>query len=66
MPVHIASAAEKRRHSSGFTGGTNIPRHGLGSLRAASTVRHCTSKEQYDSRVNGKEYTLIANAKVEI
>jgi hypothetical protein len=64
MPVHIASAAEKRRHSSGFTGGTNIPR--LGSLRAASTVRHCTSKEQYDSRVNGKEYTLIANAKVEI
>ena len=50
--------------SSCFTGRTNImiPRNGSD----ASTVRHCTSKEQYASRANGKEYTLSANAKLEI
>lgn len=60
--MRIGSAAEKCWHSSCCTGGTNIP-----LLRSAvSTMRHCASKEQYDSRVNGKEYTLIASAKLEI
>ena len=62
VPVRVGSAAEKCWHSSCCTGGTNIP-----LLRsAASTMRHCASKEQYDSRVNGKEYTLITKAKFEI
>jgi hypothetical protein len=60
--MRICSAAEKYWPSSCFTGRTNIPRHGSD----ASTVRHCTSKEQYDSRVNGNKYTLVANAKLEI
>ena len=62
MRRRIGSAAEKCWLSSCCTGGTNIP-----LLRSAvSTMRHCASKEQYDSRVNGKEYTLIASAKLEI
>jgi hypothetical protein len=58
----ICSAAEKCWPSSCFTDRTNIPRHGSD----ASTVRHCPSKEQYGSRVNGNEYTLVVSAKLEI